>query len=35
MGRTGKAGEFGDWLAEVRAKHKAKRNFIQRLERLH
>jgi uncharacterized Zn finger protein len=36
MERTGKGKgkEFGDWLAEVKAKHKAKRNFVQRLARL-
>lgn len=31
MERTGKAKEFGDWLAELKAKHRAKRNFMQRL----
>jgi uncharacterized Zn finger protein len=31
MERSGKAKEFGDWLAGVKAKHKAKRNFMQRL----
>jgi uncharacterized Zn finger protein len=34
MERTGKAREFGDWLAEVRVRHKAKRNFMKRLDAL-
>lgn len=32
MERSGKGKEFGDWLAELRKKHKAKRNFMQRLQ---
>lgn len=31
MERTGKKRQFGDWLADVKARHKAKRNFMQRL----
>ncbi len=32
MNRTGQAEQFGEWMAEVRAKHKAKRNFTKRIE---
>jgi len=32
MGRVGKRSEFDAWLGEVREKHKAKRNFMKRLE---
>jgi uncharacterized Zn finger protein len=35
MQRTGKTTEFDAWLEQLRAKHKAKRNFMKRLERLH
>jgi uncharacterized Zn finger protein len=34
MNRAGQAKQFGEWLAEVRAKHKAKRNFMKRIEQL-
>lgn len=34
MQRAGKSADFLDWLTTVRAQHKAKRNFIQRLDRL-
>jgi uncharacterized Zn finger protein len=34
MNRTGQTKQFGDWLAEVRAKHKAKRNFMKRIGQL-
>ena len=34
MERTGKTKEFAAWLGALRTKHKAKRNFMQRLERL-
>lgn len=34
MKRSGSGKEFGEWVNAVRAKHKAKRNFMKRLERL-
>jgi uncharacterized Zn finger protein len=34
MERAGKAKEFGEWLAGVKAEHKAKRNFMKRLDAL-
>jgi uncharacterized Zn finger protein len=34
MERVGKAKEFGEWLAGVKVRHKAKRNFMKRLEDL-
>jgi uncharacterized Zn finger protein len=34
MQRMGKAREFTTWLGELRTRHKAKRNLMQRLERL-
>ena len=34
MARAGEADEFATWLEALRAKHKAKRNFMQRIERL-
>jgi uncharacterized Zn finger protein len=32
--RIGKGGEFAGWIDELRARHKAKRNFMQRLVRI-
>jgi hypothetical protein len=34
MERMGKQNEFAAWLGQLKIKHKAKRNFMQRLERL-
>ena len=34
MQRTGAGGEFAAYLDTVRAKHRAKRNFMQRIEML-
>lgn len=34
MARAGQTNEFTSWLDTLRAKHKAKRNFMQRMERL-
>lgn len=31
MARAGKRKEFAAWLEELRVKHKAKRNFMQRI----
>ena len=32
--RVGKDGEFAAWIGALRVRHKAKRNFLQRLDRL-